>query len=115
MQSPKLFVCKELKAVIQLHDFMGPLTVITGIFLGSCLSIAVSLAAVLLMVSLVGSDDPRLDHEFPALFASMLIFVVLTTICAASFYLMLKQHPARWISQGMMWMALAGTGFYFWP
>jgi hypothetical protein len=94
---------------------MGPLTVITGIFLGSCVSIAVSLAAVLLMVVLVGSDDPRLDHEFPALFDSLLIFAVLTTISAASFYLLLKQHPARWISQGLMWLSIAGAGLYFWP
>jgi hypothetical protein len=94
---------------------MGPLTVITGIFLGSCFSIAISLAAVLLMVFLVGSDDPRLDHEFPALFDSLLIFAVLTSICASSFYLLLKQHPARWISQGIMWLSFAGAGLYFWP
>lgn len=94
---------------------MGPLTVITGIFLGSCLSIAVSLAAVLLMVVLVGSDDPRLDHEFPALFSSMLLFSALTIICAVSFYLLLRRHAARWLAQGFMWAGIAGAALFFWP
>lgn len=94
---------------------MGPLTVITGIFLGSCLSIAVSLAAVLLMVVLVGSDDPRLDYEIPALSSSLLIFTALTIICAASFYLLLKRHPARWFAQGLLWAGIAGTALFYWP
>jgi hypothetical protein len=94
---------------------LGPLTVITGIILGSCLSIAVSLAAVLLVVMIVGTNDPRLDHEFPALFNSMLIFTALTVICAASFYLLLRRHGARWLAQGLMWAGIVGAGLFYWP
>lgn len=94
---------------------MGPLTVITGIFLGSCLSIAVSLAAVLLMVMMVGSDEPRLEHELPALLSSMLIFTGLTIICALSFYLLVKRHGARWVMQGLMWASIVGAGLFYWP
>lgn len=94
---------------------LGPLTVITGIFLGTCLSIAVSLAAVMLMVLMIGEENPRLGHEFPALLGSLLIFSTMTAISATSFYLLLKQHSARWVAQGVLWAGIAGTGFYYWP
>jgi hypothetical protein len=93
---------------------MGPLTVITGILLGSCLSIAVSLGAVLLMVLAVGTDEPRLTHEFPALLSSLLIFSVMTAISGLSFYLLIRRHPARWWVQALMWVGLAVTGFIYW-
>jgi hypothetical protein len=94
---------------------MGPLTVITGIVLGTCLSIAVSLAAVMLMVLLIGDENPRLGHEFPALLGSLLVFSTLTVISATSFYSLLKQHAVRWVAHGALWAAIAGTGFYYWP
>ncbi|MDH4048781.1 MAG: hypothetical protein OEW68_06825 [Gammaproteobacteria bacterium] len=94
---------------------MGPLTVITGILLGSCLSISFSLAAVLLMVLVVGTDDPRLGHELPGLLSSLLVFLGMTVMSALSFYLLIKGHPARWLAQAIMWAGFAVTGLYFWP
>jgi len=94
---------------------MGPLTVITGILLGSCLSISFSLAAVLIMVLAVGDEDPRLGHEFPALLSSLLIFSAMTAISALSFYLLIKAHRARWIAQAFMWAGFVVTGYFYWP
>lgn len=94
---------------------MRPLTVITGILLGSCLSIAFSLAAVMLVFLILGDDYPRLSHEIRPLFISFAIFTVMTAISAMSFYTLLKDHVARWPLQGVMWAALAATGVYFWP
>jgi hypothetical protein len=94
---------------------MRPLTVITGILLGSCLSIAFSLAAVMFVFLILGDDYPRLSHEIRPLFISFAIFTALTAISAMSFYTLLKDHGARWPLQGVMWASLAATGAYFWP
>lgn len=94
---------------------MLPLTVITGIILGSCLSIAFSLAAVLIIFLLLGDDYPRLEHEFGSLIASFSLFTAMTAITAASFYALIKHHPARWGAQGVMWCGLLATGAYYWP
>lgn len=94
---------------------MRPLSVITGILLGSSLSIAFSLAAVLIIFTVLGDDYPRLDHEFRPLLVSLSLFTAMTAICAVSFYTLLKHHPARWYAQGLMWAGFAATVFYYWP
>jgi len=94
---------------------MRPLTVVTGIMLGSCLSIAVSLAAVLFIFVLLGDEYPRLNYEFDALVSSLLIFTAMTAISALSFYWMLIGDPRRRIAQLMLWTGLAATAFYYWP
>lgn len=94
---------------------MRPLTMITGVLLGSCLSIAFSLAAVLLIFWILGDNYPRLNDEFGPLVTSFAIFTAMTAISAVSFYSLLQQHPARWLAQAVMWAGLAATGYYYWP
>jgi hypothetical protein len=94
---------------------MRPLTVITGILLGSCLAITVSLAAVLFVFLILGDDYPRLQHEFRPLSFSLLIFFGMTIISAASFYALLINHRTRWLGQLLMWMGVAATSCYYLP
>ena len=94
---------------------MRPLTVITGVLLGSSLSIAFSLGAVLIIFTVLGDEHPRLDREFEPLLASFSIFTVMTVISAASFYSLVRHHPLRWLAQGLMWLGLAATTAYYWP
>lgn len=94
---------------------MGPLTVINGILLGSCFSIAFSLGAVLLMFLVVGKDDPQLAHELPKLVDSLLIFSAMTAVSALSFYLLVRRHRARWVGQAVLWVGVLATGLYYWP
>ena len=94
---------------------MRPLTFITGILLGSSVSITLGLAAVILIFLILGDEYPRLAYEFSDLIKSTLIFVVLTTISAASFYSLLKEWKNRWWLQFALWASLAATGFYYWP
>jgi len=94
---------------------MRPLTVITGIVLGSCLSITVSLGAVIVIFMVLGTDHPRIAHESTGLATSALIFLALTAISAASFYTLVKDHRTRWWWQVAMWLALAATVAYFLP
>lgn len=94
---------------------MRPLTVVTGILLGSCLSIMLSLAAVMLVFLLLNDQYPRLDHEFRPLALSLLLFTAMTAISALSFYFLLREHALRWPAQAAMWAGLAATGWYYWP
>ena len=94
---------------------MRPLTVITGILLGSSLAITVSLAAVLIVFLILGDDYPRIQHEFESLVASVFIFFGMTTISAGSFYSLLINHRARFWAQLLMWAGLAATTWYYLP
>lgn len=94
---------------------MRPLTVLNAIVLGSCVSIAVSLAAVLLMFLVLGDDYPRLRYEFRGLVVSFVIFLGMTAVSAVSFYAMLRHHAARHAAQAAMWLGIVGVGYYYWP
>ena len=94
---------------------MRPLTAVTLIILGSCFAISVSLAAVIVVVMVLGEEYPRLQREFHPLLSSLLIFVGLTAICALSFYGLLKNHAARYWGQAAMLAGLLLTGWYYWP
>jgi len=94
---------------------MRPLTVITGILLGSCLAITVSLAAVLFVFLVLGDDYPRVEYEFKPLLHSMLIFLGMTAISAASFYTLIIRHRARHWALAIMFIGLAATIWYYLP
>ena len=94
---------------------MRPLTVVTGILLGSSFAIAASLAAVMVVFLVLADEYPRLQHEFRALTYSLLVFTGMTAVAALSFYSLVKNHP-RWLqAQLLMWAALAGTVYYYLP
>lgn len=97
------------------YQLMRPLTVITGIVLGSCVSISVSLGAVLFIFLVLGDDYPRLDSEFSALVNSLLIFSAMTVISGLSFYSLVIRHRWRGTAQILMWLGVAATGTYYWP
>ena len=93
---------------------MRPLTAVTLIVLGSCFAVTVSLAAVVVVVLILGDEYPRLQHEFDPLVESLVIFVGMTAISAMSFYSLLKTHPARYWAQAAMWAGLLLTGRHYW-
>lgn len=94
---------------------MRPLTVITGIVLGSCASITVSLMAVLIIFLVLGDEHPRLSAEFPAMRASLALFTAMTAVSGVSFYALVIRHKWRVPAQVLMWAGVVGTGWYYWP
>ncbi len=94
---------------------MRPLSAFTLIILGSCFAITVSLAAVIVVVLVLGDEYPRLQHEFVALRNSFVLFLGMTAISTMSFYSLLKNHAARYWAQAAMWLGLVLTGAYYWP
>lgn len=93
---------------------MRPLTVITLIILGSCFAIMVSLAAVIVVVLVLGNESPRLQHEFDPLLRSFLIFVAMTANSALSFYGLLKERRWRYLAQIAMWAGLLLISWPYW-
>ncbi len=94
---------------------MRPLSVVTLIILGSSFAITFSLSAVIVVVLVLGDEYPRLQRESDALFTSLLLFIGMTTVAAASFYTLIKNHAARYWLNAAMWLTLVGVGYYYWP
>jgi uncharacterized membrane protein len=94
---------------------MRPLSVVTLIILGSSFAITFSLAAVIFVVLVLGDEYPRLASEFDALLKSLILFIGMTAVAAASFYSLARNHAARYWLNAAMWLALVGVGYYYWP
>ena len=94
---------------------MRPLTVINGFLLGSCLSIAVSLAMVLIVFLVVGPDHARIRDEIRPLISSLLIFLGMTALAGLSFYSLAIGSRWRWYAQAAVLAGIAGTSWYYWP
>ena len=94
---------------------MRPLTMITGILMGSSLAITVSLGMVILVFLLLGADHPRVSYEFRPLVSTTVVFLTMTALTALSFYTLLIRHRARFVAQGLMWLGLACAAWYLWP
>lgn len=94
---------------------MQPLTVLTGIILGSVTSIAFGLAVSALVSVLVGSEAPQLAAELGTLWRHTLVFVGLSAACGLGFLGLVKRSRWRWYAQAVMWIALAVVVRVYWP
>jgi hypothetical protein len=94
---------------------MHPLTVITGILLGSAASIAAGLLVVMFLFVLLSGDHPRVRAEIGPLVLNAGLFLAMTVICAASFIGLVKQRRWWWLPQLGMWGGLALLVLYYVP
>lgn len=94
---------------------MSPLTVVTGIMLGSAASIAVGLSVVMLIFVLLSGEHPQVSAEISSLVTSAVMFLAMTVVCAASFISLVKNLSWWWISQLGMWVGLGLIVVYFLP
>jgi len=94
---------------------MRPLTVITGILMGTCVSIAISLGMVLVVFLVLGDEYPRLQYEFRPLLQSLFIFLFMTILTCGSFYSLLRMPRWRNWSQAAMWAGVSATVWYYLP
>jgi hypothetical protein len=94
---------------------MHPLTVVTGILLGSAASIAAGLAVVVFIFFLLRGEHPRLGDEIGLLLANAAMFLAMTAVCAASFISLLKDYRWWWAPQAAMWVGLGLIVLYYIP
>lgn len=94
---------------------MRPGVVLLGFVLGSTASITFGLLGVVIVVLVLGREQPRLAEEFPFLLASLAAFAGLTALAAVSFYGELKARGWGRVATGVLLAALAVTGWAYWP
>lgn len=94
---------------------MGPLGFLTGVVLGSAVSIAGVLAMVLVMFLVVSSDHPALMEEYRPLIRAVILFGILAAVAGSAFFGLQKHRPWRWAAQGAMWLVLLAVAWSYWP
>jgi hypothetical protein len=94
---------------------MGPLGFLTGVVLGSAVSIALVLAMVVVIFALSPGAGPAIGTEYPRLLVTAGLFAVLAALAGAAFAGLQRKRPWRWYAQAAMWLALALLGWYYWP
>ncbi len=93
---------------------MRPLTVLTGIVLGSSAATTFGLGATLVVFLVLSGETPQFREELPLLAVYLVIFVVLTALAALSFIGQARERWWRRWAQLAMWGALAGLVALYW-
>jgi len=91
-----------------------PLTVLTGIVLGSSAATTFGLGATLVVFLVLSGEFPEFRAELPLLALYLALFVGLTALAAISFVGLAKNRPWRRWAQAAMWGALAGLAALYW-
>ena len=93
---------------------MRPLTVLTGIVLGSSAATTFGLGATLIVFLVLSGEAPEFRKELPLLALYVALFAALTALAATSFVGLAKNLPWRRWAQGAMWSALGGLAALYW-
>jgi hypothetical protein len=92
-----------------------PLTVLTGIVLGSAAATTFGLGATLIVfLILSGEEAARFKDELPLLAVYLAIFVGLTALAAVSFIGLARERPWRRWAQLALWGVLAALAVLYW-
>lgn len=93
---------------------MRPLTVLTGIVLGSSAATTFGLSATLIVFLVLSNETPQFREELPLLAGYLAIFVGLTAMAGISFIGLARERPWRHWAQVAMWGSLAGLAALYW-
>ena len=93
---------------------MRPLTVLTGIVLGSSAATTFGLGATLIVFLVLSGEFPRFRAELPSLALYMVLFSGLTALAAVSFIGQARERPWRRWAQLALWGTLAALAFLYW-
>ena len=92
---------------------MRPLAVINGMLFGSIGAIFIGLAVVVFVFLVLGSENPFLRDELPALWANTAGFGLLAAISALAFFGQLKVTSWRWYAEFGLLLGLLGMAAFF--
>lgn len=94
---------------------MSPLAVLTGIIMGSAVTITIGLAMVIVVFLSLGSEQPGLAREYGRLLVSFGLFFVLALVSGYAFAGTLRPAGRQWPLQAATWLGIAAIGWYYWP
>ena len=93
---------------------MRPLTVLTGIILGSAAATSFGLAATFVVFLVLSGEHPQFSSELPLLALYLAIFLALTAVAGASFIGLARQRPWWGWAQAGLWTSLAVLATVYW-
>jgi hypothetical protein len=93
---------------------MQPLTILTGIVLGSAAATTFALGATLVVFVVLAGEHPQFKAELPLLAVYAATFAGLTALAGLSFIGQVRQRPWRVWTQLLMWSAAAGVAVLYW-
>lgn len=93
---------------------MRPLTVLTGIVLGSSAATTFGLGATLIVFAVLADETPQFREELPLLAGYLAMFVGLTALAGVSFIGQARERSWRRWAQLAMWGAVAGLAGIYW-
>ena len=93
---------------------MRPLTVLTGIVLGSSAATTFGLAATLVVFMVLSDEHPQFRSELPLLAIYLAIFLGLTALAAVSFIGLARERPWRRWAQAALWTMLCVLAGVYW-
>jgi hypothetical protein len=82
---------------------MRPLTVLTGIVLGSSAATSFGLAATLVVFMVLADEHPQFRTELPLLAAYLAIFLGLTALAGISFVGLARERPWLCLLAAVYW------------
>jgi len=91
-----------------------PLTVITGIVLGSSAATTFGLGATLVVFLVLSGEFPQFRAELPRLALYFGLFTALTALAAVSFIGQARERAWRRGAQLAMWAALVALAALYW-
>jgi uncharacterized membrane protein len=91
-----------------------PLTVLTGIVLGSAAATTFGLAATSIVFLVLSDEHPQFRTELPLLAVYLAIFVGLTALAGVSFIGLARQRPWRGWAQAALWVTLCLLAAVYW-
>lgn len=94
---------------------MSPLAVLTGIILGSAVTIVIGLAMVLVVFMVMAGEQPSLGREYGSLLTSFFLFLGLAFVSGYAFVGTLRQTRWLWLAQAGTWLVIAALAAYYWP
>lgn len=93
---------------------MRPLTVLTGIVLGSSAATTFGLGATLVVFLVLSGEYPQFRAELPMLLRYLGIFLALTGLAAVGFIGLARNRPWRLWAQAAMWASLMAVAALYW-
>ena len=94
---------------------MSPLAVLTGIIMGSAITMTLGLAMVLMVFVVLAGEHPRLGVEANRLLASFGLFLALAVVSSAAFWGVIKRRRWMWAAQAATWVAIIAIARFYWP
>lgn len=91
------------------------MAMVTGVVLGSSVAITLGLAVVAVIYLLIGTGEPAMQRELPALVRNTAIFMLISAVAAIAFRGEIKAARWCWWSRASLAAVFAAAAFHYWP